>query len=210
MITLFIDTHSKDLNVGLVNSDKLLDEVKIKDLETHSNLFLCKVEEILNKNNLIPNDVDRIVVVNGPGSFTGIRIGVTAAKVYAWGLKKEIVTVSSLKAYALSIKNYDYVIPVIDARRGYVYTAIYDNELNELLEEKYMLLSELLEKVNDLNGKKKFIGMCNIENIEVIEPDLDILSIVNYCKSLPTINPHAVNPNYLKKTEAEEKNDKRS
>lgn len=210
MISLFMDTHSKDLNIGLVNDNTLLDEIKIKDLETHSNLFLCKVEEILNTNNLISNDIDRIVVVNGPGSFTGIRIAVTIAKVFAWGLKKEIVTISSLKAYALSTKFDGFIIPVIDARRGYVYGAIYDNDFNEVLEEQYILLSELIDKANSLDGKKKFVGICNIENIDVIKPDLDILSIVNYCKNLSSMNCHAVNPNYLKRTEAEEKNDKTS
>lgn len=210
MISLFMDTHSKDLNIGLVNDNILLDEIKIRDLETHSNLFLCKVDEILKNNKLTPNDVDRIIVVNGPGSFTGIRIAVTDAKVFAWGLKKRIVTISSLKAYALSADFKDFIISVIDARRGYVYAAIYDSNYNEILGEKYMLLSELLDKVNNLDGNKNFVGFCNIDNINVSKPNLDILSIVNYCKSLPDMNSHLVNPNYLKKTEAEEKNDKTS
>ncbi len=210
MISLFMDTHSKDLNIGLVNDNILLDEVKIKDLETHSNLFLLKVKEILKKHNLTPNEVDKIIVINGPGSFTGIRIAVTCAKVFAWGLKKRIVTISSLKSYALSTNFKDFVIPVIDARRGYVYASIYDNNFNEILEEKYMLLSELLDIVNNLNGEKKFVGLCNINDIDVVKPDLDILSIVNYCECLPDMNCHLVNPNYLKKTEAEEKNVKAS
>lgn len=208
MISLFVDTHSKDLNIGLVNNEMLLDEVKIKDLETHSNLFLCKIEEILNKNKLIPNDIDKIVVINGPGSFTGIRIAVTVAKVYAWSLKKEIVTISSLKAYALSTSDFDYVVSLIDARRGYVYASVYDKDMNEIIHESYIELNELLDKVDTLKGVVKFIGIGISSNIDIIKPNLDILSIVNYCKNMKSLNPHEVNPNYLKKTEAEEKNDK--
>ena len=161
MISLFMDTHSKDLNIGLVNDNILLDEVKIKDLETHSNLFLLKVKEILKKHNLTPNEVDKIIVINGPGSFTGIRIAVTCAKVFAWGLKKRIVTISSLKSYALSTNFKDFVIPVIDARRGYVYASIYDNNFNEILEEKYMLLSELLDIVRQ---RRKMLRQANEED----------------------------------------------
>lgn len=206
MISLFLDTHSSDLNIGVVKS-KTLDEIKLKDLENHSNLFLSKVDEILKKNDIEPREVDRIVVVNGPGSFTGIRIAVTCAKVYAYMLNKEITTISSLKAYALSTDNYDYIVPLIDARRGYVYGAIYDKNLNEVQEESYISFDELMGKVSKLNGVVKYIGNYTNNNIEVIKPNLDILNIVDYSKKLENINPHLVNPNYLKKTEAEEKND---
>lgn len=208
MISLFLDTHSKALNIGLVNNDILLDEVKIKDLETHSNLFLCKVDETLKNNKLTPNDIERIVVVNGPGSFTGIRIAVAAAKVYAWSLKKEIVTISSLKAYALSVRDFDYVVSLIDARRGYVYASIMDKNMNEILEEKYIELDKLLNIVSVLKGTVKYIGIGDFKDIDIIKPDLDILNIVRYSKDFKPLNPHEVNPNYLKKTEAEEKNDK--
>lgn len=210
MISLFLDTHSKDLNIGLVNNEKLLGEVKIKDLETHSNLFLCKVEEILKNNNLLPDDVDRIIVVNGPGSFTGIRIAVTVAKVYAFSLKKEIVTISSLEAYALSTKDADYVVPIIDARRGFVYSAIYDKNMNCILKDCYINLEELKCKVDSLTGKIQYVGYGNFKDVRVIEPDLDILKIVDYCKNKQSLNAHYVNPNYLKKTEAEENRDKTS
>ena len=208
MISLFLDTHSKDLNIGLLKNDKF-DEIKLKDLESHSNLFLCKVDELLNKNNIMPNDIDNIIVINGPGSFTGIRIAVTCAKVYAYMLKKDIYTISSLKSYALSQDNCDYVVSLIDARRGYVYAGIYDKSCNEVMEESYILFDDLQDKVKKLSGTIKYTGFGTFNNISISRPDLHITRIIeSSIKNGTKENPHMVNPKYLKKTEAEEKNDK--
>ena len=209
MISLFLDTHSKNLNIGLVKND-ILDEIKLKDLGSHSNLFLYNVDNLLKKNNVNPSDIDKIIVINGPGSFTGIRIAVTCAKVYAYMLNKQITPISSLKSYALSIKDFDYVVSIIDARRGYVYASIYNKNMKEILKDSYISLDDLKEKIKNLDGTIKYIGNGNFEGIKIEEPDLDILKIVKYCENEESINPHIVNPNYLKKTEAEEKNDKKS
>jgi len=80
---------------------------------------------MFDKNDIAKDEITKIIVVNGPGSFTGIRIGVTIAKVYAWTLKIDITTITSLEAMALSSKsNTTYKVPMIDARRGYVFAGI--------------------------------------------------------------------------------------
>jgi len=125
MKILYIDTTTSYLYTGLVVDKKLVSEVK-KDLgKDLSSYTLKEIDTMLKQNHLEPNDIDKIIVVNGPGSFTGIRVGVTIAKTYAYSLKKEIVTISSLEAMAISSKEDDIIkVPLIDARRGYVYGAI--------------------------------------------------------------------------------------
>lgn len=201
-ITLYIDTTSSILIAGIVKDNKLVSEIKEnlgKDLSTHT-LYL--IEKMFKEVELDVNDIDRIVVVNGPGSFTGIRIGITIAKTYSWALNKEITTISSLEAMSISSNTDKFKIPYIDARRGYVYAGIYDSNNNIVLENQYIELSELIEKANKLNKPYQFISNDDLISSEIY--NADILKIVTSTLNKESINPHAVNPIYLKKTEAEE------
>ena len=122
---------------------------------------------MLKQNNLEPNDIDKIIVVNGPGSFTGIRVGVTIAKTYAYSLKKEIVTISSLEAMAISSKEDDIIkVPLIDARRGYVYGAIYSKDNMPILKPQYISLETLKCATGQLLDKFAYISNQKFENIE--------------------------------------------
>lgn len=203
MITLFIDTSTNTLTVGIIKNDKLLDESTISSSE-HSKYTLVEIEKLLKKNNILPTEVNKIMVINGPGSFTGVRIGVTIAKTYAWALNIKIIPISTLKAYALSISNFDYYIPLIDARRGYVYSSIYDHNYNEILNDTYISLDELKKHADKLNNIC-YISKDKIKNIGTINVKLDIKKIYDYYKNNDGINSYMLLPNYLKKTEAEEK-----
>ena len=161
--------------------------------------------------NLKPTDIDKIIVVNGPGSFTGIRIGITIAKVYAWGLNKDITTISSLEAMAISCEDKKLKIPVLDARRDYVYAAIFDEKNNILLKNCHIKLEQLEKEIEKLNKECTIITNDDINtkyDKKTYKPN--ILKIVDRYKNKQSINPHLVNPEYLKLTEAEEKNDRRS
>lgn len=201
MITLFIDTSTEYLTVALIKDDKVLKENTISSSE-HSKYAMVEIEKLFNDTGIDKKNVNKIIVTNGPGSFTGVRIGVTIAKTYAWACNINIVPISTLKAYALSYKGYDYYVPYIDARRGYVYASIYDKEYNEILNDSYISLEELLNKCEELSNIA-FIGKSNKD--EILPNKLDVLSIYNYYKNEKGISPHALVPNYLKKTEAEEK-----
>lgn len=201
MITLFLDTSTEYLTVALIKDDKVLKETTIISSE-HSKYIMTEIEKIFNETNVDRKSINKIMVINGPGSFTGIRIGVTIAKIYAWACNIKVVPISTLKAYALSYKDYDYYIPFIDARRGYVYASIYDKDYNEVLSDRYILLDELLDKAKDLDNKA-FIGKS--ERSEILSNKLNIQNIYDYYKSEEGITPHALFPVYLKKTEAEEK-----
>lgn len=203
MITLFIDTSTDTLTVGIIKNDILLDESTTSSSE-HSKYTLVEIEKILKKNNILPTEVNKIMVINGPGSFTGVRIGVTIAKTYAWALNIKVIPISTLKAYALSISNFDYYIPLIDARRGYVYSSIYDKNYNEILNDTYISLEELKKHTDKLNNIC-YISKDKIKNIDAINVKLDIKKIYDYYKNNDGINSYMLLPNYLKKTEAEEK-----
>lgn len=204
MRVLYIDTSSDYLYSGIVIEDKLVSSIKKKYEKDLSKEALPQVIELLNKANIIPKDLDKIIVVNGPGSFTGIRIGITIAKTIAWALNINITPISGLIAMAISCNNDTYKMPLIDARRGYVYGAIYDKDNNEVIKDSHINLQELLDKSKDLDIEAITNNDLDI-NIKKESYDPDILKIVKHFEENDGINPHLVNPIYLKKTEAEEK-----
>lgn len=201
---LYIDTSSSYLYTAIVENGKLLSEIKEEFGQSLSEVALPKIASMFEKTNLEAKDINKIIVVDGPGSFTGIRIGITIAKVYAWSLNIPITTITSLEAMALSSDEEKVHVPMINARREYVYTAIYDKDYNELLKPQHMKLEDLLKELEKLNeyefiSNDKFNG---IENIKKYNPNLE--KVVNYFKDKDSVNPHAVNPEYLKLTAAEE------
>lgn len=203
---LYIDTSSSFLYTGIVNEEKLICEIQKEFGHTLSEVALPEIVSMFEKNNIKPSDITKIIVVNGPGSFTGIRIGITIAKVYAWSLNVPITTITSLEAMMLSSNSKKIHVPILDARRDYCFGAIYDTKKQQLTAPKYIKYEELSEELNQLvdytiisNDEVKISG-----EKESYQPD--ILKIVSYFKDKKAINPHAVNPEYLKLTEAEEKN----
>lgn len=206
---LYLDTSSSFLYAGIIEDGKLIDSITEEMASDLSKIALLKISEMFNSHNLKPNDIDKILVVNGPGSFTGIRVGITIAKTYAWGLKKDITTVTSLEAMAISSNFKGYKVPLIDARRGYVYGAIFDEDNNEVFKACHISLEELKEDINKLDKDVVIITNDELDleyNKEEYKPD--ILKIVEKYKDRENVNPHFVNPEYLKLTEAEEKNNK--
>lgn len=201
---LYIDTSSSYLYTAIVENEKLISEIKEEFGQSLSEVALPKIASMFEKTNLEAKDINKIIVVDGPGSFTGIRIGITIAKVYAWSLNIPITTITSLEAMALSSDEEKVHVPMINARREYVYTAIYDKDYNELLKPQHMKLEDLQEKLQTIDeyefiSNDKFDG---IENIKEYNPNLE--KVVNYFKNKDSVNPHAVNPEYLKLTAAEE------
>ncbi|MCI8588444.1 MAG: tRNA (adenosine(37)-N6)-threonylcarbamoyltransferase complex dimerization subunit type 1 TsaB [Bacilli bacterium] len=206
MRILYIDTTTNYLYGALWNKDQVIESVNIKLDKDLSVFTLQKISEMLSKQNIEPKEVDKIIVVNGPGSFTGIRVGVTIAKTYALGLQKKISTISSLQAMAASSKTEaTYKVPVIDARRGFVYAAIYDNQNTPVLKEQYLSLTALNCAIDNLPGEYTIItnDSVDIEKKEQYIPNF--FNIINLYKDKEEENPHLVNPMYLKLTEAEEK-----
>ena len=201
---LYVDTSSNFLYSGIVENNKILAEIKEEFGQNLSEVALPKIVELFDKTNLKAKDINKIIVVNGPGSFTGIRIGITIAKVYAWSLNIPITTISSLEAMAISSENEKLHIPMINARRGYVYGAIYDSSYKEILKPQHIELDKLMKYLNDKEDYEIISNDNFDDEIKRERYDPSILKIVNYFKDKETIYPHSVNPEYLKLTAAEE------
>ena len=204
MINLFIDTSMTNVSISVVKDGKILSIIQEEIPNEHSKYATSYVKKVIDEAGIDANDVDNILVVNGPGSFTGVRIGVTIAKTYGYLINKNIIPVSSLKSLALSSKKNDIVMSVISANRTNYYVGIYDREYNNLIDERFINRDGLLELIdkydpcivsNDFNvlGKYKFNKV-----------NLDVLEIVNYYKDKESVNYHALVPNYLKLPQAME------
>lgn len=207
MISLFIDTSTSRLIVGIYK-DK--EQIYFENMEAHNDLsskVLSCIKKALTTLELSVKDIDEIYVVNGPGSFTGIRVGVTIAKTLAWSLKKKIYPISELQLLA-SGSNKRYTVSMIDARRGYVYAGMYNKNLKCIIKDQYIKLEdlkEILKKEYDLKDIE-FVSYNKLD--DVIIPNIDVERLLQKGK-FESVEAHHLNPNYLKKTEAEEKfNDK--
>ena len=192
MISLFIDTSLEDVSIALVKDDKELSLIHENISGKHSIYVTKYIDDILKENNLSPESVDEIIVVNGPGSFTGIRIGVTIAKMFAYLENIRIVTITSLKARVIGEKS-NYLLTTIDAKHGNYYVGLYDENYNTI-EEKFSNEEEIEKLINKFSPK-----------IVDREKPYNVEEIVKYSKKLESENPHSVNPIYLKLPEAMEK-----
>lgn len=193
---LFLDTSSSRVIIAVLKDNDYIFNVNLPNDNNLSNKLMVIIDENFKKYNLKPSDINKIFVVNGPGSFTGIRCGVTVAKTMAYLLNIPITTVSELEVMASGYE--EKVCPIIDARRGYVYGGIYEG-INRLVDDQYILYDDL---INDFDGK--IISY----DYDAFEPKVDILKIISKHKD-EVVDVHLLVPNYLKKTEAEENlNDK--
>lgn len=208
MINLFIDTSSSRIVVALTKNSQLINIINEVNGHDLSSRALPLIDKLFKMSNTEPSAIDRIYVVNGPGSFTGIRIGVTIAKMMAWTLNKEIVTISELELLATTDFDTDYIIPWIDARRKAVFAGVYDKNGN-LVEDKYIKIQDLQESLEN-NKTYTFVSYDDVDEIkDSIKPEIDVLKVIERHQRDKSLNPHSVNPNYLKMTEAEENLQKR-
>ena len=203
MTVFYVDTSSNFLYTGIVKNNELIISKKLNLSHDLSTFAIDEVDKMFKESNLNVNDIDKIIVVSGPGSFTGIRVGMTLAKVYAYCLNKEITTITSLEAMNVSTDFDGLIIPLIDARRGYVYASIYENN-EAILPSQHISLDKLKNIVSSMNKDYVYVSNDNIKDLELIKYEPDILKIVLNYQNKESINPHLVEPTYFKLTEAEE------
>ena len=126
MRILAFETSAKAASVALFDGSTLLGEQYQNTGLTHSQTLMVMAEDVIRQCGKTPQEVEAVAVANGPGSFTGVRIGVAAAKGFAWGGALPIYGVSTLEAMALGLGIYEgYVCAVMDARRSQVYNALF-------------------------------------------------------------------------------------
>jgi tRNA threonylcarbamoyladenosine biosynthesis protein TsaB len=159
MIWLGIDTSNVPLSIAVVKDNQLLVEWTSSIKVTHSVGAMPAVEEALKQASINPSEIDVIAVAEGPGSYTGVRIGVTIAKTLAWTLKIPLVGVSSLQTIAGNGSLFNGLIcPIMDARRDNVFSAIYTNELIADLPDGHYAIETILEKLASKEENVLFVG----------------------------------------------------
>lgn len=223
MNMLAIDTSTQTMGVALMKKEKIVAETTLLSKNDHSSRLMPAIHELMGHAKMVPEELDTIVVTEGPGSYTGTRIGITTAKTLAWALDIPIKTVSSLKLIASSNSGEfnGLVCPFIDARRGMVYTGLYRNVQGELEKEKEevnILFASWLDMLQEMNEPVLFLSndidiykqqieeACNNAvipksfNQQIHPSHLFTLAHDDLEKSV-----HEIVPNYLRRTEAETK-----
>ena len=204
MISLFIDTSMTNVSISIVKDNKIMSIIQEEIPNEHSKYATSYVRKVIDEAGIDANDIDDILVVNGPGSFTGVRIGVTIAKTYGYLINKELIPVSSLKSLAISSNKDDVVMSVIQANRSNFYVGIYDKEYNNLIDEQFVSGSRLIELVEEYNPYIVSNDYYVLGKYKFNKVSLDILRIVDYYKDMDKVNYHAIVPNYLKLPQAME------
>ncbi len=197
MKRLLFDVSSSIMYVGYSKDDILVDfsiRIAIRD---HAKYLVDRIDQVLKRNKLKLEDLDEIIIGIGPGSYTGLRIAVMVGKMLAYTKDVKLKTVSSL--FFMTSGYEGMVAALMDARRGYVFSAIYENG-KTILEDEYRKFSELSENPLYQKARTIFIDDKNYEvNVKLIAQ-----------RAILVENVHDLIPNYLRRTEAETNHDQKS
>lgn len=158
MLITGIDTSQEYLGFAFVQDDKVLVEKIISGRQEHENL-LFYLEKTLQELNLDISQIELFSIIRGPGSFTGLRIGISAIKALSYVLRKPLVTVVSLDVLAYGFnKTETLIVPIIDAKRGNLYSAIYRFDNDKLILKSNYLLTSIDKICALIDEKVIFIG----------------------------------------------------
>ncbi len=191
MITLCMDTSHVFLALSIIRDNEVIAKIQETCWKRQSEEIFPKLQELLGSCDLQPEDIEQIVVTKGPGSYTGVRIAMTVAKVFCAMKNIPIYTVGTLQLFA---GMQDHVHVILDARGHRVYSAIY---------EKGNLVSELCVKdLDEVDLNDHFTGDLHLIGKEDEYPDLadSFLSLKPFWEKAD--NVHFVKPEYLKSTES--------
>lgn len=222
MKTLAIDTSTYTLSIGLADGDSILAEQVTNIKQNHSVRVMPAIQALMNEVEIKPGDLEKIIVANGPGSYTGVRIGVTIAKTLAWTLNIPIAAVSGLASLAASAPVIDgLVCPVFDARRGRIFTGLYrfsNGSVQTVLEDRNVSVTEWCEELLLQNEPVLFVGQeSGIHKEEIMgkmgERAVFADKAVPYTRPAALLmleangesDPSEVVPNYARLAEAEAK-----
>jgi tRNA threonylcarbamoyladenosine biosynthesis protein TsaB len=224
MTVLAIDTSNNALGVALFDEDRVLGEYITNMKKNHSVRIMPAIHTLLGDCDRIPRDLTKIVVAKGPGSYTGVRIGVTIAKTLAWSLNIPLVGISSLEVLATGVGRYfnGCISPIFDARRGQVYTGLYQYENGQLVsveKDKLVMMVEWAEKLKETTKPILFIGndldihQSAIQTImgsqavfaEITEHNPRPSELAILGRDKPGEDIHSFVPNYIRLAEAEAK-----
>ena len=166
MLSLLLDSANKELLVALYKDDKKIDEIRYEAWQRQSELMIPELNKILKRNEIDPKTIDEIVVTQGPGSYTGVRIALTIAKIYALSLNIPCYAISSLGVLKDENKT---SICLINARSNRSYFGVYEANGNVLIEDKVLPNKEVLDYVEEhkdfaICGDVTYLGLENQES----------------------------------------------
>ena len=225
MKILGIDTSSMAASVAVIEDNKLICEYTINTKKTHSQKLMPMIENMLGLSDLNVREIDAIAVCEGPGSFTGIRIGMATAKAIAHVNDIPVIGVNSLEALAANMNLCDKKIcSILDAQRNQVYTGRYQYEGTKLVEIKEIgiqQIDELLEELAQSGEQWILVGEAvykyedkirEISNIEIPAASNNVTKAGSLCsvakvkfdEGKDIFDCYTVNPLYIRKSQAEE------
>lgn len=223
MYILAIDTTYKFSSVAIGNGTEILSYISGKEEMNHLKSIISIIDDSLKKAGITIAQIDRIAVTVGPGSFTGIRIGISVARAIAQALNLQVYPVSTLKTISIESEFEGYICPIINARRKQVYGGLYKKNngmIVNIIPEKQYMLEDLIEEIKKLKENVVFTGDGVDEYKDIIFNKLDINNIIledentRYqnakgvlniisCGNISPVSYNKVIPDYMRKTEAE-------
>lgn len=225
MKILGIDTSTMAANVAVLEDDKLICEYTINTKKTHSQKLMPMIENMLQLSDIGIKDIDAIAICVGPGSFTGLRIGMATAKAMAHVNNIPLIGVNSLEILGANMDLCNKKIcSILDAQRNQVYTCKYmveENKSKALEEIRIMPIDDLLEELSSTNEEWIIVGEAvykykekidTISNITIPSPSNNITKASSLCvvakdkfeQNIEVHNCYDINPMYIRKSQAEE------
>ena len=225
MKILAVDSSANVASTAIAEDDKLICEFTLNHKKTHSEKLMPMIDEVLKSAQLMPNDIDLFAVAAGPGSFTGLRIGVATIKGLAHAVQKPVIGVSTLMAMAYNLPFCSHAIaPIMDARRAQVYNGVYrweQDELVEMIAPRAVSIEDCIAEFEQSGEQVVFLGdgvpvhqelirsrlgdqaffapeNCNMQRAASVALAAQKLSAQGMCESY-----YALRPIYLRKPQAE-------
>ena len=193
MYTLLLDSSLDYLSIGISKGNEIIDSISYEAWQKQSELMVYELDKILSRNNLTADDINLIAVTIGPGSYTGIRIALTIAKIFSLSKNIPFIPISSLQALSKKDK---YSICVINARSNRSYFAVYYNE-QIIVNDCVIKNDELLTYINE---HKDYVLCGDTNYLNIVNNNIDTLQEMNRIKDYitPINNPDLIKPVYLK------------
>lgn len=193
MIILAVDTTSELGSIAIVDGERVIEEVVLQRADGFDHVLFAEIENLLARNSLRLRDIEGFASASGPGTFTGVRVGLTAVKGLAEAMSRKALAVSNLRAMAF-FGNAKLRAPWTDARRGDIYGAVYDASLEPVCEEVVMKHDAWLRSLP--------------EGVEIISERRPLAGAIGMIAALEFaagrgLDPAAVDANYVRRADAE-------
>lgn len=230
MLVLSVDSSYSTATCALIKDDKILAEINLNDKKQHSVILMRLIDSILKEYEIDINAIDAFIISRGPGSFTGLRIGMATLKGLAFASKKPLISVSTLDALAYNSISFQGIIcPIMDALRDNIYTCLYKNENNNLtplIKEQCLNINELVTILKEQTLPIIFVGDGVAKHKEFLQENIPNSFFAPNHSNFPKAssvgelgikkindgvieNIDSINPIYLRKSQAEREYEKR-